>query len=107
MTTTFEKWSGTQRGNYCTLPTKDVEIVELEKYCVRCGVLLRWNPKGFHGWGEWEHAYPALCTYSEAPLTCRYCGCNDPNLVKYRQMSYSDETHCARCGGVSGHGIGD
>jgi hypothetical protein len=108
MTTTFEANKNLRRGNYCTLPTIDVEIVDLEKYCTnkKCGVLVRWNAKADY-FGRHEHIYATECSYPQTSTTCLYCGCNDPRLVKYKQMSYSDETHCARCGGVSGYGIGD
>lgn len=109
MTTTFEKYKGAKRGNYCTLPTIDVEIIQPAAYCRKCGGAMVWNPKAQHG-GRWEHETPPEpggCTSGEAATRCQYCGTNEAGVVVYHQRPYSDEIDCSRCGGVWGYGIGD
>lgn len=108
MTTTFEKFKGTQRGNYCDLPSIDVEIIENPvRTCKTCGEVVVFNPSGGpYQWGEWEHATKKDHTAS-IHSTCFYCGCNDPELVKYRQHAWHDAVECERCGGSHGYAIGD
>lgn len=101
MTTTFEKYANTQRGNYCTLPTINVEIVEPRPACKTCDQPITYSGgRYFHSNGDTEH-------YASPRPTCRYCGTNEPDVVVYHQRSWSDELECSRCGGIDGHPIGD
>jgi len=108
MTTTFEKFKSTRAGNYCTLPTKDVEILNPTPVCDTCEGELVWNPKG--GWlktGDFEHVGATTCTYARVRATCKYCGTNEKGVVVYKQHAWHDANECSRCGGVDGYAIGD
>lgn len=109
MTTTFEKYQGTQRGNYCTLPTIDVEIIEPPGYCRNCSGVMVYDPKArlFGAWVHETEPEPGTCRYASVASRCGYCGTNEKGVVVFHQRAYSDETECSRCGGVSGYGIGD
>lgn len=108
MATTLEKFAGARRGNYCTLPTVDVEILTDASVCEKCGTEVVYDPKAGTYSGKWVHAQPATEDHFVAPRTrCSYCGTQDPSEVTYVQAAYSDEVRCTRCGGVNGFGIGD
>lgn len=109
MTTTFQKWNGTPRANYCTLPKVDVEIVVPVPACKTCDREIKkheterdWSgPVWVHAdTGEREH-------YIAARPACHYCGTNDKGVVHYRQHPWHDATECDRCGGELGYAIGD
>lgn len=106
-TTTFEQYAGTQARNYSRNPKHNVPILTDDRKCQDCdGSVTYDSDAGPLGWGGWVHTTDA--DHDARPATrCRYCGCQDPALVVFHQMPYSNETHCARCGGVDGFGIGD
>ncbi len=103
---TLDKYRDAARRNYCTLPTINVEILEPVRRCAGCGgeIVLRvdkWKV------GRWEHVEDrGDCTWARAESSCTYCGATG-EAVTFHQQAWSDETHCARCGGVNGYGIGD
>lgn len=108
--TTKQKWAGKQAGNYSTLPTKDVEVLkETERLCTNCSEQVTYDESSY----RWNHADgKATCsddgkTTASANPVCRYCGTGNPSHHSFSQNSYSDESHCSRCGGTSGYGIGD
>lgn len=119
--TTKQKWAGKQAGNYSTLPSKDVEVLEnAESFCTKCGDSVTYDAKAYrhlHSNGEstCDKAKAEAYTGKKSEYTqivsvnpkCRYCGTGDPAHSSFRQQSYSDEASCSRCGGVSGYGIGD
>lgn len=131
MTTTMEKFAGEQSRNYCTLPTIDVEILPDVSVCKECRheivsvhVPLD-NGRGYEFTHQlWVHAqdpaayevrpvgeFPRVKATGDhwaSPATrCSYCHTNDPEAVSFVQHAWYDGTHCTRCGGVSGFGIGD
>lgn len=109
MSTTFEVYANQRVGNYCTRPSKDVEILPDVRVCASCRTLLEPVPlpKGA-SWGiqSWKHAEPTACesTYIRAADRCRYCHSQD---AKYRQHAWHDAVECDRCGGIDGYAIGD
>lgn len=116
--TTFAKYQGTQRGNYCTLPSIDVEIVKRPPLCAYrgwgesrsetpCGKELVWFKEGSYGLGKHVHADGSTDHSAQSHGVCRYCGANGFDEISHHQHAYSDETECARCGGINGYGIGD
>ena len=105
--TTFEKYAGQTAGNYSTLPTRDVEVILPAMICRTCGDGIEYRPDGGrYGWGGWEHTGATECTYPTPVDCCTYCGTTGEE-VTFHQQAWSDETHCARCGGINGYGIGD
>lgn len=109
MTTTFEKWKGAERPNYCTLPTIDVEIVTPAPACATCDREIKEHPTERNWAGPlWVHADTGEREhYIKHRPTCRYCGTNDKGVVVDRQHAWHDARECSRCGGVSGYAIGD
>lgn len=120
MPTTFERWNGTQRGNYCTLPTIDVEIIENpEAYCAYqgygenrketpCGRAIHDTKEGpSYSPTSWKHVDGNDDHRAATPSRCHYCGTNEFGVVVFKQQSWSDESECSRCGGVLGFAIGD
>lgn len=114
MTTTFAKFADATRGNYCTLPKLDVEILPAVRHCQGCGEELRWDPDaGPFGTGRHVHVKPDVELadggqhYVTARTWCSYCHNDEPGTVHFHQRSWSDETECDRCGGVQGYAIGD
>jgi hypothetical protein len=116
MSTTLEQFAGKRPGNYCTLPTIDVEILNPPLRCAHCGgtVTRVQNPNPAVTWQDLvlKHEHPTSCRYEESRMgsvvqRCRYCGTDDPAHLRNVQASWSDETHCSRCGGVNGYAIGD
>lgn len=127
--TTFEKFAGQRAGNYSSNPTVDVEILDGPTMCgaresdgSRClRPIVRDHEAQPTYMAYWKHADvegpgPALnhhlrdgAAYSLiGPTTrCSYCGTQDPTEVTFHQRSWSDETECTRCGGVTGYAIGD
>lgn len=104
MTTTFEKYNGTQRQNYCTLPTIDVEILTEPPACSDCGkpLIHTGKPGDFHPW-QHEDGSPGR---NLAPVqSCTYCGSTE-HLTRVTG-AWHDGTHCGRCGGERGYPIGD
>ena len=104
--TTFAKYAGKRAGNYSTLPTKDVEILPKVHHCEGCGA------EGEYVQVEGQYiarfTHPEPCdSYMRPRAMCVYCHCDEPGAVKFMLMSWSDETHCERCGGVDGRAIGD
>lgn len=107
MTTTFEKFAGTRRWNYCTLPTKDVEILPDHNICDVCNTLVMYVPPSNYGLGHWVHVVdsPVDNPHVVTPrVRCRYCNSHD---AKFRQHAWYDAVECNRCGGVDGYAIGD
>lgn len=121
--TTKEKWAGKQAGNYSNLPSKDVAVLkDAKRFCTRCGDAVERQGEGYSaslvhsgGGSECDDAKveartgqkPQWKQYVTSNSVCRYCGTGDPAHSKFEQKSYSDESSCSRCGGVSGYGIGD
>lgn len=107
--TTFEKYRGDRAGNYCTLPTVEVEILPDVHHCVTCGEQVTFNPTtGFGGsWGHVEET--GLVAEGPHPARPRVrCGyCHSEAEAEFVHSAYSDETRCSRCGGVTGFGVGD
>lgn len=122
------KYAGTVRHNYCTLPTEDVVILPDTLRCRTCsGRLVRVEDvrtsNGHHqkvsafihetSETELNDVYPYLhevgrpAHLTEPSVRCPYCHTDDPGHVTFVRASYSDETRCTRCGGVSGFAIGD
>lgn len=119
MTTTFERWNGTQRGNYCTLPTIDVEIIDPEPYCAYqgyganrsatpCGRAIHDTKEGpSYMPATWKHVDGNEDHRADRPSQCRYCGTNEFGVVVSKQYAWYDATECSRCGGVVGYALGD
>ena len=110
MTTTLEEYANARRGNYCTLPTIDVEILPNVKHCETCGREVAWVKTSFAG--MWAHVEDEQRDGEEAHIGrprafCVYCHNDEPGTVEFRQLSWSDEMSCSRCGGVDGRAIGD
>lgn len=106
MATTFEKFAN-YYANYSSKPTIDVEIVKNDPLCNKCHSPIERIPGRYEFEVKWGHVIPGDEHYVSPTTTCMFCGNNEPGTVHYRQMSYSDETECDRCGGRSGYGIGD
>lgn len=106
MTTTFEKFAGTRSGNYCTPPTKDVEILGDNRVCETCNQLVMQleHPPGWRT--VWVHVVdsPAAEHRITPRVRCRYCHSHE---AKFRQHAWHDAVECDRCGGVDGYAIGD
>ena len=104
MATTLETFAKAKRGNYCTLPTIDVDILPDIHHCKTCNGKVEYDPKlgtfgaykhvGFHS----EHGYVSPKT------RCHYCRSEE---AVYRQHAWHDAIECDRCGGQWGHAIGD
>lgn len=105
MTTTKEKYADARRGNYCTLPIHDVEILPDEHHCEKCGETVIYDPdKGY--FGEWVHEDPFNVDHrADIKVRCPYCHSEDDAV--YRQHPWHDAVECSRCGGVDGRAIGD
>lgn len=110
---TLEKWKGKQAGNYSSLPKKDVHVLkDAKKFCTKCNEDLVLDENKANQ-GLYLHADNGSqwCsngkTFYSVNGSCKYCGTGDPSYLEFKQMSWSDESHCSRCGGVSGYGIGD
>ncbi|APD19316.1 hypothetical protein SEA_CEPENS_90 [Mycobacterium phage Cepens] len=102
--TTFQKYRGKRAGNYCTLPTIDVEILPDERQCEKCGVpVVRKESTDLIQ--RFRHADGSDADHYVSPATrCRYCHSHD---AVYRQHAWHDAIECPRCGGVDGYAIGD
>lgn len=118
---TMDVWATKQAGNYCSRPNKDVPILEnSEKFCTKCGRSVTYEKTRY----RWLHdngleecdknemlahtGKPApYAGYAQSNPECRYCGTGDPSYSTFKQQSWSDETSCSRCGGVTGYAIGD
>ncbi|AXN53487.1 hypothetical protein HOT81_gp069 [Gordonia phage Fryberger] len=109
MSTTFEVYAGLgTAANYSSFPTKDVEILPDIHICERCGDQIVYNEDrkpGEIGKPSWLHVNVIEEHYISNKLRCHYCHAHEG--VVYKQQAWSDETHCDRCGGVHGFGIGD
>lgn len=109
MSTTLEMFADAKRGNYCTLPTIDVEILPDVHHCKTCDEQLVYDPNGgSYGMGEWLHADPTIpkaAHYVSPKVRCRYCHSEDDAV--YRQHAWHDAVECSRCGGIDGYAIGD
>lgn len=104
---TSEKYAGQRAGNYCTLPTRDVEILPDTRFCDTCGVQADYQPGPGGGMGSWVHVGSASEHGYISPKTrCTYCH-NQESDVVYRQHAWYDAVECGRCGGVDGRAIGD
>lgn len=106
MTTTFEKYVGTKRHNYCTLPEHDVEILPDVRHCKKCGGTVIYDSKkgAFGGWKHEGNAGACPDGYVAPKTQCRYC---HSEAAVYRQHAWFDAVECPRCGAVDGHAIGD
>lgn len=112
MTTTLEKYAGQQAHNYCTLPQRDVPILNPLPVCQQqgCGRVVVTQPTGkVYPSRRWVHADSRDTDgHSVWPRpSCDYCGTNDAGTVHNRQYAWYNATECDRCGGVSGYPIGD
>ena len=104
---TLEKYADARRGNYCTLPSKDVEILPDIRLCESCGLEIRYEKAAPRdGLGSWRHVDSAAPSHGYVgPKTrCRYC---HSQKAVYRQHAWYDAVECDRCGGVDGYAIGD
>lgn len=105
METTLTKYREATARNYCTLPTVDVPILPREPRC-ECGAAIVWD-RHARIIGAWVHVSDDVsCDYARPIPSCMYCNATG-EAVTFHAMPYSNETHCARCGGVNGYGIGD
>ena len=105
--TTFEKYAGAKRGNYCTLPTVDVPILPDQRVCETCDTLVMYvPPQGSASLGKWVHIVdsPKEQHRIEPKVRCRYC---HSHTAVFRQHAWHDAVECPRCGGVDGFAIGD
>ena len=100
MATTLETFAGARRGNYCTLPTIDVEILPDIHHCQTCGETVIYQQ---HRWLHGNHLTPDH-GWIAPKVMCRYCHSED---AVYHQHAYHDAIECNRCGGVDGYAIGD
>lgn len=93
--------------NYSSAPTKNVPILENgEQICTRCGSPATYEEAKAPG--QIGRYVDENCDeYIRTAGKCKYCGTTNPKHLSFKQQSYSDETHCSRCGGVDGYGIGD
>lgn len=123
--TTLAKYADVKRHNYCSLPTRDVPILDEPRLCrgaefrgITCDRVVVEDPAaGSYGMAGWVHEDDRTARHTDAEgavlntvtprLRCPYCGTQDPAEVEFVQASYSDETRCTRCGGVDGRAIGD
>ena len=107
MATTFEIFKGARSANYCTLPTVDVEVLPDVRHCETCGQEISYNVDGYTLGGAWQHATTDWSNPHEPrpQARCRYCHTTEG--LTFTHAAYSDETRCARCGGVDGYAIGD
>lgn len=106
MTTTFQKFSSHNVGNYSTRPSVDVDILDEQRVCATCDGVVTWAPKGGqYGWGGWVHEAGASDHRAQALGQCRFCG--GQGTLSHRQEAWYDATDCSRCGGVDGYAIGD
>lgn len=129
MTTTFETYPVGWYQNYCSRPTKDVEIIESQPICdgadfippvgesspgnrgsygPKCHKPIERKPDA-KSWdfNPWQHVDGSDSHHVRNAITCRFCGNNEPGTVHYKQESWSDQTTCDRCGGSNGYAIGD
>lgn len=106
MTTTFEVYAGTQRGNYCSLPTKDVPILPDLHVCDKCDQLILYVEHPASWRRVWLHVVDSpLDEHRITPkVRCRYC---HSHAAVFRQHAWHDAVECPRCGGVDGFAIGD
>lgn len=117
--TTLVKFAGARRGNYCTLPTIDVPIIEgytcenedcdsPEIASIAAGwVSPREGEAEVYREHSWVHVEAGSYDHKAYPeAKCRYCGGGPEHLVS-SQHAWHDQTECKRCGGVSGFAIGD
>ena len=131
MPTTLEIFAGQRPRNYCKMPQRDVEILPKDPVCSDCRravVKVEVSFDNGHGVTQtqsvWVHAdtpdafevrpsgaVPRVRStgghYISPAVTCTYCGTNDPADLTWVSAPWSEECHCARCGGVHGFGIGD
>lgn len=95
------------RGNYCSLPTIDVEILEhTTLHCQTCsGELVNANHSSA-SFPDWQHALSAAYDHRAQPKArCYYCGAED--TVTHTQHAWHDSSDCSRCGGSLGFALGD
>lgn len=104
---TLEAFKDARRGNYCTLPTIDVEILPDIHHCNTCGFLVMYEPHPRGGLGSWAHTDKTVPGHGYiAPKTrCRYCHSEDD--ATYHQHAWHDAVECERCGGIDGYAVGD
>jgi len=96
-----------RRGNYCTLPTIDVEIItDKTVHCLKCGsVLINDDPNSI--FSKWRHQDPALDDDHRADrmARCHYCG--GEGTTTHGMHAWHDSSDCSRCGGSYGFPLGD
>lgn len=117
MATTFEQYPPGWYQNYCQRPTQDVPVQPDVHVCANCDDDLTYARKPDGYLGEWRHTDPASTCERPASLKrCIYCRAhngytydNEPDevVITSTQEAWYDRTHCTRCGGVHGYGIGD
>lgn len=103
----LEKYAGLKRGNYCDLPSIDVDILPDVYLCRDCDEEVAYDAKGGpYSLGKWGHVSPDAAEhgYVSNRTRCRYCHSQE---AKYRQHAWYDAVECDRCGAVDGHAIGD
>lgn len=108
MAKTLETFTGKRSMNYCTNPLVDVEIlVDEPRRDYKTGEVLEARPyRTAYGQGFRYYRADGEESYTVGPM-CAYCGTTDPTLVRYTQEAWYDKIGCSRCGGVTGHAIGD
>lgn len=108
MTTTFQKFSSNNVGNYSSRPTLDVDVLDGPRVCKTCDRVATWAPKGGQfGWGGWVHEGESVEPDHRVEVLgqCRFCG--GQGTLSHRMEAWFDATDCSRCGGVDGRAIGD
>ena len=103
----LEKFANAKRGNYCDLPSIDVDILPDVYLCADCDEPVEYDAgAGTYGLGKWFHISPDAADhgYISRRTRCRYCHSQD---AQYRQHAWHDAVECARCGAADGHPIGD
>ncbi|MBM4574938.1 hypothetical protein GS896_25570 [Rhodococcus hoagii] len=103
MATTLETYKGQQARNYCTLPTKDVEILDGPRRCATCEKPVAYDHTG--GLYPWQHTDGSGEHKIIVKSRCEYCGGED-DLISTAE-AWHDSLRCGRCGGETGYAIGD
>lgn len=108
MPSVLSVFAGKRAGNYCTNPTKDVEVVYEPHHCAGCGEEVFYN-RSAGSVGNWEHTVeqPEPRHYCMPRPHCQFCGTDERGSVEYKAYAWYDATECSRCGGVTGYALGD
>jgi hypothetical protein len=106
MPTTFEVYANAPRGNYCTLPIRDVEILPDVHHCKTCNEEVAFD-KSVKPFGSFVHASSSAEDHGYVSIKTRCAYCNSEDDAVYYQHAWHDAVECSRCGGVDGRAIGD